>query len=199
MNTVKKIFVLLLLLVAAYLVAAFLGKSSYRVEREKVVEAPSSLVYNQVSILRNWSNWSPWQEKDPSMQLRFEGQDGQTGATMHWEGDKKLSGKGFITIEKLESPTSVGYVLAFVEPFTSKSSGGFTFQQEAENRTRVKWQDTWDIPFAFRPLMMFMDMDKQVGPDFERGLTRMDSVCRTFYAEGLRATQADTTQQLLQQ
>jgi len=191
---------LIALLTIIYFIAAFLGKSSYRVERNAVINAPQKLIFNQVSIFKNWANWSPWMEKDPSVKNMYEGPDGQVGASMSWVGDKKLSGTGSIRAASVNSPFEMDYVLSFKVPFEMESTGSFSLQAETDDQTKVTWVDEGKIPFLFRPMMMFMDMDKQMGPDFERGLFKIDSVCEHLYMEMKKVMEQDTTRepQLLQ-
>ena len=191
---------LISLLAIIYFIAAFLGKSSYRVERTAVINAPQKLIFNQVSIFKNWANWSPWMEKDPSVKNMYEGPDGQVGSSMSWVGDKKLSGTGSIRAASVNSPFEMDYVLSFKVPFEMESTGSFSLQAETDDQTKVTWVDEGKIPFLFRPMMMFMDMDKQMGPDFERGLFKIDSVCEHLYMEMKKVMEQDTTRepQLLQ-
>ena len=74
------------------------------------------------------------------------------------------------------TPSSVKYDLAFVEPWESKSSGGFNIEPAGENKTKVTWYDEGDIPFTNRAMFMMMDMDNMMGPQFERGLFKIDSL-----------------------
>lgn len=191
---------LIALLAIIYFIAAFLGKSSYRVERNAVINAPQKLIFNQVSIFKNWANWSPWMEKDPSVKNMYEGPDGQVGSSMSWVGDKNLSGTGSIRAASVNSPFEMDYVLSFKVPFEMESTGSFSLQAETDDQTKVTWVDQGNIPFLFRPMMMFMDMDKQIGPDFERGLFKIDSVCEHLYMEMKKVMEQDTTRepQLLQ-
>ncbi|MBK8956210.1 MAG: SRPBCC family protein [Saprospiraceae bacterium] len=177
-----------------YIIAAFLGKSSYTVERETWIKAPQKLVFNQISVFRNWENWSPWIEKDPTVKNSYEGPDGDPGSVMNWEGDENKSGTGSLKIEAVNAPHSLNYLLTYKVPFEMQSRGSFHLTYESEDKTKVKWNDQGDIPFFFRPIMMFMDMDKQIGPDFERGLYRMDSVCSSLYLEMKKIMEQDSMQ-----
>lgn len=194
MKLLISIFKILFVLAVIYLIAAMLGKSSYRVEREAVINAPQKLVYNQISIFRNWEKWSPWAEKDPSVKNTYEGPDGEAGAVMNWAGDKDISGTGSIKVEDSNPPNGFNYTLSFKVPFEMQSRGGFSLSSASDEKTKVKWYDQGDIAFIFRPMMMFMDMDKQIGPDFERGLFKIDSICSGIYTEMKKVMLQDTLQ-----
>ncbi len=188
---------LMVLLAIFYLIAAFLGKSSYRVERSAIIDAPQKLVYTQISIFKNWPNWSPWIEKDSTVKNTFEGPDGDPCSVMSWVGDKDLSGTGSLRLDQGNPPFEMSYVLQFKVPFEMESKGGFNLTEESDAQTKVVWYDQGDIPFLFRPMMMFMDMDKQIGPDFDRGLFKIDSVCEHLFLQMKKVMEQDTAQQML--
>ena len=112
---------------------------------------------------------------------------------MKWVGDKDLTGTGQIAIESLSAPFSMRYKLSFLVPFEMSSYGGFDLSEEANGKTQVSWYDTGNIPFVMRPMMMFMNMDKQMGPDFERGLFKIDSLCSGLYQEMLKIMSNEST------
>lgn len=43
--------------------------------------------------------------------------------------------------------------------------------------------------------MMFMDMDKQIGPDFERGLVKLDSITAGMHLQILLMMAQDSSKQ----
>lgn len=168
---------ILIILWIVYFLSAFFAKSNFKVERSRVVGASQKLVYNQIGILRNWENWSPWKEKDPKLQNSIEGTDAKNGAKMYLKGDPEKSGSGTIEIIQADPPYSMVYKMKFNLPFKMSSMGSFVLSSENPVRTRVLWTDHGEIPFLLRPMIMFMDMEVIKGPDFERGLFKIDSIC----------------------
>lgn len=177
MKRLKKIIFgllkVLLILVALYLIVALFAPGDYRVERSQTIEASPEIVYDQIAYFENWEKWSPWEEKDSTLVNTLTGEDGTVGATQSWTGDPELSGKGKMTMTALEPGQMILYDLTF-EDMNMTSHGGFIIKDTAE-KTSVTWYDEGDIPFLFRPIAMFYDMDAMIGADFERGLTLLDS------------------------
>lgn len=192
MQFLIRLLKILAVLIGIYMVAAFFGSSNYRVERKSTINAPQKLVFTQVSVLRNWNNWSPWAEKDPSIINTYEGTDGEVGSTLKWSGNEDISGTGQLSISAMDAPTSINYDLSFIEPFEMSSKGGFELTADSESSTTINWYDEGDIPFLMRPIMFFMDMDKHMGADFERGLFKIDSVCSGIYQEMLKIMAQDS-------
>ncbi|MGB5024227.1 MAG: SRPBCC family protein [Saprospiraceae bacterium] len=170
----------LFIIVVVYLFSAFFAKSNFKVERTRVVQASQKLVYNQIGILKNWENWSAWQEKDQSIQFTFEGKDAENGAVMHWKGDPEKSGAGLIEIVQADPPYSMVYKLKGKLPFELNSKGSFILSAENSKRTTVLWTDHGQIPFLLRPVMMFNDVEAFMAPDIERGLFKVDSICSSL-------------------
>ncbi|MBK9720975.1 MAG: SRPBCC family protein [Saprospiraceae bacterium] len=183
------------ILVTLYLISAFIAKSNYKVERKSIINAPQKLVYNQVGILRNWDSWSPWVERDPSVQNTYEGKDGEKASIMKWVGDKDLTGTGQIEITEVDPPNGLNYKLTFKVPFEMSSKGTFLLSAVDPGKTNITWSDEGDIPFLMRPMMMFMDMDKQIGPDFERGLVKLDSITAGMHLQILLMMAQDSSKQ----
>jgi hypothetical protein len=188
MKIIKIILKVLGILVLLYLISAFFAKSSYKVERTGTVHAAQILVFNNLSFLHNWEAWSPWMERDPKTKLSYEGYDGTAGSKMKWVGDKQKTGSGQIEITMANPPSTIDYKLTFNGPPKSNSIGSFRLSELNPDKTQVVWTTSGDIPFVFRPMMMFMDMDKMMGTDFERGLFRLDSVCIKQYKDAVNQT-----------
>ncbi len=175
MKIIKGLLVTIGLIGVAYLVTALLTPDSYKVERSQVINAPADVVFEQVSKFKNWETWSPWKENDPTATYKYTGTDGTVGAELNWVGNPDLTGKGGMTTNEVTINKKFGYDLAFTEPWESSSKGYFTFT-ESDHKTTVTWADMGDIPFMVRPMMYFMDFEGMMGPMFERGLFKIDSL-----------------------
>ena len=192
MNFLKGISKFILFLIAVYVFSAFFAKSNYNVERTRVMSASQKLIYTQIGILKNWENWSPWKERDPLVKFSYEGKDASNGAMMYWKGGEHTSGSGSIEIVQADPPYSMVYKLSLLESFAMSSKGSFILSAESSERTQVRWTNHGELPFLLRPLMMFMDMDKEMGPDFERGLFKIDSICSNLEGQIQTIMQRDS-------
>lgn len=164
----------LAVLVALYLIIALFAPADYKVERSKTMSASPEVIFEQVAYFNNWPNWSPWMEKDPGAKYEIEGTDGTVGAKYSWEGDPDLSGKGNMVVTEVVENEKIVYDLTF-EDMNMTSNGAITLES-TEGGTKITWTDEGDIGFLFRPMMLFVDLDGMIGPDFDRGLTKIDSI-----------------------
>ena len=86
----KKILLLLLALIGAFVIYVALQPDEYRVERTVTIVAPAGEVFGNVNNLRKWEAWSPWAKLDPDAKVAFEGPEAGEGATMTWDGDDNV-------------------------------------------------------------------------------------------------------------
>jgi effector-binding domain-containing protein len=175
MKLIKGLIIVTISVIIIYFVLALLGPKNYLVERTREINAPAHIVWEQVSNFKNWEKWSPWIEKDPTVKNTYTGNLGEVGSVMSWVGDEDLSGTGSMEIISAITNKEINYSLSFIVPFEMNSTGGMTLVPEGD-KTTVKWFDKGDFSFFSRPFMLFMDLDKKIGSDFERGLGRIDSL-----------------------
>ncbi len=176
MKALKTIFIILLALVGIILVLGLLGKKEYRVERSLVIPASASVVYANVSDLNNHAKWSPWREMDPDMKEEVTGEPGSVGQKASWSSNNGNVGNGSQEIIALGKDKMVRTALVFTSPWESTSTGTFDLVEE-NGGTKVVWGVEGENAFMMRVMSMFMDMDGMVGPQFEKGLAKLSSVC----------------------
>jgi uncharacterized protein YndB with AHSA1/START domain len=144
---------------------------TYTVQRSATIAAPPEQVYAQIIDFRRWSEWSPWDDMDPSMNKTFSGNDSGIGAMYAWSGNRKV-GQGNMEITKAMEPSSVEIALQFLKPFKASNTTLFTLEP-TDGGTGVTWAMTGRNTLMTRVMGIFKSMDKMVGPDFEKGLRRL--------------------------
>ncbi len=65
--------------------------------------------------------------------------------------------------------------LEFFKPFATTNAAEFSFKPEGK-QTVVTWVMTGEKNFISKAMCLFLDMDKTVGGDFEKGLAQIKSV-----------------------
>ena len=164
----KRIFLVLAAVVAIFAAFVATRPSEYKVERSLVMNAPASEIFPRVVIFRKWATWSPWARPNPSMAVEFSGPKGGVGSVYHWKGNDKV-GEGRMTMVSALKDQLIEIKLQFIKPWEQTSKTSFTFQPEGSG-TKVTWSMTGERDFVGKLFGLFMDMDKMVGPDFEKGL-----------------------------
>jgi hypothetical protein len=143
---------------------------SYTVERSITINAPAPRVHGLVDDFHHWTEWSPWEDLDPELQRTYSGPDRGVGAHYAWTGNRK-AGVGSMEITS-STPAEIVIALAFLKPFKSTSTTLFELAETGE-QTAVTWRMTGEQTGLMAVFGRFMNMDKLIGPDFEKGLARL--------------------------
>lgn len=164
--------------IVAVLVVVLLGlvgfiasrPDTFEVKRSLEMKAPPEVIYAQVSDFHAWAAWSPWEKIDADLKKTFDGPASGVGAFYAWEGEK--TGAGNMKITEAKPGESLGLDLNFMKPFEAHNRTEFTFMKHGEG-TVVTWSMKGTNSFGSKAAGVFMNMDKMVGGDFEKGLAAM--------------------------
>jgi hypothetical protein len=157
--------------VALFLIFVATRPADFRVTRSISIAAPAGAVFTQVNDLHNWDAWSPWAKLDPAAKRTFEGAAAGEGAVFKWSGNKKI-GEGSMTILESRPVDLVRIRLEFLKPYKATNLVEFTFRPDS-NHTAVNWSMSGKKNFFFKAFCLFVNMDKMIGGDFERGLASL--------------------------
>jgi len=155
-----------------FLLSIFVAPDGFYVKRSATIDAPAETVFPYVASLQAMDAWSPWSEKDPNMVNTYEGTDGTVGAVNSWTSDVEDVGVGSQTITKIEPNKSIHTHMAFKKPYESESDATIRLT-ELDGKTKVTWGIRGSYTQVEGLFMMFMDMDSQIGPEFEKGLATL--------------------------
>jgi hypothetical protein len=180
----KKILIGLVVVLGIFAVIVATRPETVRVERSATIAAPADVTFAFVNDLHQWNGWSPWAKLDPNQKTTYEGPANGVGASMSWVGNDKV-GEGKMTISDSKPNADVAVKLEFIKPFPMQSDVEFAFAPAGADTT-VKWAMTNHPNFVGKAMGLFMDMDKMVGPDFEKGLSSLKGL-----AEAEAKKQAD--------
>jgi hypothetical protein len=169
-----KILVALGAIVVVFLVTVATRPSEFRVARTATIGAPAPAVFAQVNDFHRWEAWNPWAKIDPAMKHTYEGAPAGTGSIYTWRGNHEV-GEGRMTITESRPSDVIRIRLEFEKPFRGTSNAEFTFKPEGD-RTVVTWSMVGHNDFIAKAVHLFMDMDRMIGGNFEKGLVDMKSV-----------------------
>jgi hypothetical protein len=163
--------VLILILVLVAVIAS--RPADFRIERSALVSAPSEAVFPLLNDFHQWNRWSPWEKMDPTMKKTFSGPEQGPGSSYAWSGNSK-AGEGRMTVEQSKPGKMVSIKLEFMKPMTATNQTIFTLSPETGG-TMVSWVMTGKNGFMGKAFSIFMNMDKMVGGDFEKGLASLNT------------------------
>ncbi|RDY61266.1 SRPBCC family protein [Flagellimonas nanhaiensis] len=162
-------------IVVLILFLALIAPKTYDVSRSIEIGNSKKAVFENLRFLKNQDQWSPWNKKDPNMEKKFTGTDGEVGATSYWNGNKDV-GEGEQEITKIVDGERIESELRFLKPWKSISDAYLVTEEIDKDKTKVTWGFSGKNKFPFSIMMLFMNMDKAVGKDFEEGLSSLKEI-----------------------
>lgn len=173
LKTLAIIGLVAVVVIAAILIYAATKPDSFRVQRSAAMNAAPDKIFPYVTGLKRWREWSPYEERDPSMKRTYEGPESGKGAVYAWDGNKNV-GSG--RMEILEAaPTRTVIKLDFLKPFEGHNTAEITMEPRG-NQTFVTWAMYGPSPYMSKLMSTFMDFDDMIGKDFAAGLAKLKTI-----------------------
>ena len=147
--------------------AAMTQPDTFRVQRAMTIEAPPEKLVGILSDLRRGAEWSPYEKKDPAMKKTFSGPASGPGAKLEWDGNGDV-GAGTLTVADA-TPSKVTLNLAMTRPMNANNIVEYAFAPQG-NATNMTWAMHGPMPLISKVMCVFMNLDKMIGTDMERGL-----------------------------
>jgi uncharacterized protein YndB with AHSA1/START domain len=177
MLPIMHILTILLIVVAALLVYAAVRPNSFRVQRAIAIKAPAERIFAQINDFHNWPAWSPYEKLDPAMTRKLSGAEAGQGAVYEWSGNSK-AGQGRMEITATTPPSQIDIKLDFTRPFVAHNRVTFAMKAAGDS-TATSWIMEGPSPYMAKLMGIFMNMDKLVGRDFERGLANLKAIAES--------------------
>jgi len=180
----KKVLYVIIGLAVIYLILCLVGPKATTVVRSTTINAQVDAVKMQMADLKFFQEkWSPWSERDPQMTVTYIGEMGQPGYGYTWKGNDEV-GQGTLTVVGFNGD-SLLQKLSFEGMGDSKT---FYVVNAKDAGTNVTWGSSMDFAFFGRGMMLFMNMGKMMGGDFENGLDKLKKGIERMPADPVDAT-----------
>jgi len=170
MKALKYIAIALGALVVLLLIVALFVPKDFNYEKSITINAPIDTVWVNVNSLSALDKWSPWNDHDPVMKKDMKGKDGNVGAVQSWESS--IVGSGSQTIAAVEKPTLFETELNFYKPYKSHGKAYIKLVSQGTS-TKATWGMTGNMPYPMNVMTLFMNMDKNMGKDWNHGLSKL--------------------------
>jgi uncharacterized protein YndB with AHSA1/START domain len=173
----KKFLIVLVIIIVVLVGVVAVQPADFRIARSATIAAPPAAVFEQVNDFHKWNDWSPWAKLDPNAKNTFEGPAAGTGAKFAWSGNNEV-GEGSMTITRSKPSERILMDLVFVKPFAASNVAEFTFRPDGTG-TAVTWSMSGRNNFIGKAVGLFMNCDKMVGGQFEKGFANLKAVVET--------------------
>ncbi len=146
----------------------------FKVSRSATMAATPAAVFEQVNDFHKWDDWSPWAKMDPNAKSTFEGPTAGEGAKMSWDGNSDV-GAGSMAIVESKPNDHVRIKLDFIKPMEGTCDVLMQIEP-AGDQTKLTWNMAGKNNFIAKAISLFMNCDKMVGDQFEKGLANMKAI-----------------------
>ncbi|BBH53762.1 SRPBCC family protein [Fluviispira sanaruensis] len=169
-----KVLAIIIIIAAGFFGYVALQPSDFRIVREIKVNTSAQLPFSYTNDLRKFTEWDPWAKLDPNAKMNFEGNQTGVGAMLNWDGNKEV-GQGKATITESKPNSSVRMKIEMFKPYPFVNDVLFSFKEEG-TQTNVTWEMTGKANFMYKLACVFMNRDKVIGGEFEKGLTQLKEI-----------------------
>jgi Polyketide cyclase / dehydrase and lipid transport len=165
---------ILLGLIVALLLIAFLMPKAYNVEKNIIISKPAAEVKGKIADLNYYSQWNPWQQTDPTAATTITGTPGSPGHKYAWVGKKV--GMGSLTLLS-QDEKHVHFDLEFLKPWKARAKDNWLFEPWGNgSETKVTWQNSGELPWPMARLMGPL-LNKNLNHQFTKGLENLKKMC----------------------
>ena len=172
----KKNAVAFAVIVSVVLGYATTKPNSFRVERKVVIKASAEKIFPYLEDPKKTLEWSPWEKKDPNSKKTFSGAAKGVGAVYEWSGNREI-GSGRLEIKEVVASKKVVMDLHFLTPMEGSSVATYTVASAAgSGESEVAWSIEGPMPFLSKLVSVFMDCDKMIATEFDKGLGELKAV-----------------------
>jgi hypothetical protein len=169
-----KIITSLAVLIGILLVVVATRPADFRVERRASIAAAPAVLFAQVNDHHKFTVWNPFMELDPNVKNTYSGPEAGVGAVCSWDGNKNI-GAGSATIIESKPDELVRIRMDWKRPMEGVATVDFTFRPNGD-QTVVTWAMYGKNNFMGKLMSLFIDCEKMVGPQFEKGLADLGKV-----------------------
>lgn len=163
------------------LIIAATKPNRFRSERSIDIGAPAAKIFPFLDDLKQQRLWSPYEQKDPGMKRTYSGAERGVGAIYEWDGDKNI-GAGRQEIIAVIPNERIEGKIDFFRPMKANNRFELLLKPAAGGTnvaTNVTWAIFGPMPFSSRVFSIFMDFDKMIGNEFEKGLLQLKQVAES--------------------
>lgn len=177
MKLVKILLAIVIVILAVPLVSALFLPSTYKLERTITINQSPEKVFSYIMYLKNQDNFSVWAKRDPAMKKIFKGEDGKVGFISRWESESDEVGVGEQEIKKIDLENrTLETELRFYSPMESVDRSYMQVASIDANKSKVIWGFDGKMKYPMNLMLLFLNFENMLGPDFEEGLANLKVV-----------------------
>jgi len=168
----KKLLIGLLAVIALVVLIGVMLPSNIRLSQTILIHAPADMIFEEVNNFKQWNNWSPWEKKDPTTVMSYEGPDSGVGSKMMWDSKSPKVGKGCQEIIKSIPNRHIEVALSFAG-WNHPTRADWDFEERESNSTQASWSYTSQIGSNIWHKYMAILIKPSLEKDYMQGLQQI--------------------------
>lgn len=170
----KPLLSLVLIAVAGLLLYAGFQSPEMHISREVTIKASPDAIFPYINNSKKANDWMPWKEQDPNLKMVFSGPEEGVGSKSSWNSTGQMGVGEALVVESVPNQV-VKTQLTYTKPMEMSQLAEVSLTP-APDGTTVRWSVTGKNTFVGRLMCVFMNMDKMVGGEFEKGLNQLKAI-----------------------
>lgn len=174
MKILKYLFFLLLIIFIGGTIFFATKKGDYQIEQKQVIDAPPTVIFNQVNNYKTWEEWGSWKKDDPTMVFNYPEKTSGEGASYSWNGADE---DGAMRTVEVIPDSSIKQELTIQTPLGERKSEVYwNFTPTDSSGTEVTWGITGKHPIMDKAYFTLFgyDFDGEIRKMYKRGLEGLD-------------------------
>lgn len=175
MKILKYLFFLFLIVIIAGAIYVATQDGEYHIEETTVLDAPVSVIFNEVNNLENWGAWGPWRSATEDEVIEYKKTTRGEGAGFEWKSEEL--GDGSITTTNVLPENSIEQQVIHNPTFAESQGRMYWKFEEVEEGTRVTLGLQGSQSFKEKLAFAFRDnsITDIIRPRLSSGLQKLDS------------------------
>lgn len=137
MKFLKWLFIILIVIIGIIAIYGATQPAQMKVEESIIINAPATMVFEEIENFELWGQWSAWDKMDTAMQQQYEGEPGTVGHKNSWVSENMAVGTGSQEIIELRDNEYMKVKMLF-NGSTDENFASFTLA-ENDGKTTVVW------------------------------------------------------------
>ena len=139
------------------------------VTRSQKIPAPESVVFPYLNDLHEFSEWSPWQLRDPQLKVTYGGPQQGKGAQVTWTSEKPSVGTGSMEIVESDPNRNIDLAVNFNG---LEGTGSYKIVPDGSG-SKVTWNFIYESGSSPLKRWKALMLDGFVGAEYSAGLDRL--------------------------
>ena len=169
MKVVRLFIAFLIAVIISVALLSFFMPVSQKVEKSITINAPASVIFEQLVKLENFNRWSLWNREDYTVKHNITDADGKPGTYTLWTGHPEISGTGKMEIMDVELNKKVAHTINFISPRKNKAESVLLLNETNPSITTLNWKFAMATPRPWNIFNLFIIWKKKRGKSLRMG------------------------------